>query len=188
MDEEVVFAEAVASGEAQAAETPTNGFSAVAAGAAEVVEIIVVNPKTSRDLAAGAGDVEHFAEGGFVAKFVVIDLHVVAADVDIGNVVGGGDRELDDVSRKADVARAAGDTNAVGVGEFKTLNGDVRCGAAEAETAAASDLHAADGLGHDGDGVGGIALAVDGDGGTGTVDTVGDDDDVAGDGAGDAGV
>src|SRR3569833_315056 len=139
-DKKIVFAQAGTGRKAQAAETPANGFRAVAAGTREVVKIIVMHPKAARDLAAGAGEIELFTERGFIAEFVVIDLHIITADIDVRDIVGGGNVKLDDIPANSAMTRAARDAEVSRMSELETLNRDVIRGAAERETFRAPDF------------------------------------------------
>src|SRR5688572_19810982 len=102
----------------------------------------MMHPKPARDLAPRTGDIQHVAQSGFVPQFVVINLDVIATDVDVGNIAAGGDSELDDIAREPAMTRAAADANRGGVREFETLNRNVRRAAVQIEPVGAGNLRA----------------------------------------------
>ena len=59
------------------------------------MKIIVVHSEAASDLAPRTRYVQHFAQCGFIAQLIVVNLHVVATDVDVGNGIRRRNRQLD---------------------------------------------------------------------------------------------
>src|SRR5262245_57948575 len=167
--EEVVLDQAETVRETQAAQAKADRLGAVPARAGEVMEVVVVNPHTLRDLAARSAHIDHAAEGALVAELVAIHLRVMAGDRQISALA----HAFEEVAGKADVSRAGPDLIPGGdVGEQESFNLDVGGGAGHVEAVRTGDLHAADGLRDDPDWIGRGPGAVDRDRSASCVDAV----------------
>ena len=147
---------------------------------AEVVEIVVVDPSSlGHRPPVWPFDLEHLPFGVLVAKRVVIDFVVVAADGEVARPARHG--QLEYVAGDAAMMNAGFEPHfACLVREDKSLNHDIGGRAFQAETGVARDFRAANRFSRNDDRLFACSNGGDGDRTAGNVPAIGDDDVVAG--------
>ena len=180
MLKDIVFHDAIAGRQAEAAETKLEGFCTVAGLRQKIGKIIMVNPEPLGYLAARATHGNKAAKGIFMPEGIIIHLVIIAIEQEVFALTGA----LKQVLRPAAKAGTGSHIDLRGTaGKCKPFDNDISRGVGYLDTRRSVDFGAPDGLCGDGDGLCDGALLIDGNIRYCGINAIGQNDDISGGGA-----